>query len=193
MYEFDPDERNGPYHYELGNEERLLVLAGTPTLRHPEGRDRSGTWSCSPKGRDSAHQLINESAAVTRLLIRQPCESHTGARIPTAASSRPWVVDCWLSSGPRAPQGPAWATARSRERERGALACHARIWRPASGCAADAWGCAVALNLVRPPPDSLPAGASLTPSLPSVTAIARLPIDCSTLHEAGPTTVLKHT
>lgn len=39
MYELDPDERNGPYHYELGNEERLLVLAGTPTLRHPEGRD----------------------------------------------------------------------------------------------------------------------------------------------------------
>ena len=30
---------NGPSSHELGNEERLLVLAGTPTLRHPEGRD----------------------------------------------------------------------------------------------------------------------------------------------------------
>jgi uncharacterized cupin superfamily protein len=39
VYEFAPGERNGPYHYEIGNEECLLVLAGTPTLRHPEGRD----------------------------------------------------------------------------------------------------------------------------------------------------------
>ena len=39
VYEFDPGRRNGPYHYEIGNEECLLVLAGTPTLRHPEGRD----------------------------------------------------------------------------------------------------------------------------------------------------------
>src|ERR1700728_3703280 len=38
-FEVDPGERNGPYHYEIGNEECLLVLAGTPTLRHPDGRD----------------------------------------------------------------------------------------------------------------------------------------------------------
>jgi uncharacterized cupin superfamily protein len=43
VYEFDPGERNGPYHYEIGNEECLLVLDGTPTLRHPEGRDVLGT------------------------------------------------------------------------------------------------------------------------------------------------------
>ena len=53
VYEFDPGERNGPYHYEIGNEECLLVLAGTPTLRHPQGRRswRSGTWSSSPRAR----------------------------------------------------------------------------------------------------------------------------------------------
>ena len=39
VYELDPGERNGPYHYEIGNEECLLVLAGTPTLRRPDGHD----------------------------------------------------------------------------------------------------------------------------------------------------------
>jgi uncharacterized cupin superfamily protein len=39
VYELDPGERDGPYRYEIGNEECLLVLAGTPTVRHPEGRE----------------------------------------------------------------------------------------------------------------------------------------------------------
>ena len=65
VYEFDPGERNGPYHYEIGNEECLLVLAGTPTLRHPEGRDvlAVGDMVVFPDGADGAHQLINESDA----------------------------------------------------------------------------------------------------------------------------------
>lgn len=71
VYEFDPGERNGPYHYEIGNEECLLVLDGTPTLRHPEGRDvlAVGDMVVFPEGPNGAHQLINESAAVTRVLI----------------------------------------------------------------------------------------------------------------------------
>ena len=53
VYEFDPGERNGPYHYEIGNEECLLVLAGTPTLRHPDGRDvlAVGDMVVFPEGR----------------------------------------------------------------------------------------------------------------------------------------------
>ncbi|HEV7176116.1 MAG TPA: cupin domain-containing protein [Solirubrobacteraceae bacterium] len=79
VYELDPGERSSPYHYELGNEECLLVLAGTPTLRHPEGRDELevGDLVVFPEGPDGAHQLINESAAVARVLIlstmREPC------------------------------------------------------------------------------------------------------------------------
>jgi hypothetical protein len=49
VYELDPGECNGPYHYEIGNEECLLVLAGTPTLRHPAAStsrpcSRSTAW-----------------------------------------------------------------------------------------------------------------------------------------------------
>src|ERR1700756_2358998 len=71
VYEFDPGERNGPYHYEVGNEECLLVLAGTPTLRHPQGRDvlALGDMVFFPEGPDGAHQLINESPDVARVLI----------------------------------------------------------------------------------------------------------------------------
>jgi uncharacterized cupin superfamily protein len=54
VYEFDPGQRNGPYHYEIGNEECLLVLDGTPTLRHPEGRDvlAVGDMVVFPEGPD---------------------------------------------------------------------------------------------------------------------------------------------
>jgi uncharacterized cupin superfamily protein len=71
VYEFDPGERTGPYHYEIGNEECLLVLAGAPTLRHPEGRDvlEVGDMVVFPEGATGAHQLINESTAPARVLM----------------------------------------------------------------------------------------------------------------------------
>ena len=84
VYEFDPGERNGPYHYEIGNEECLLVLAGTPTLRHPEGRDvlAVGDMVVFPDGADGAHQLINESTAATRVLILSTMRKPYGCAYP---------------------------------------------------------------------------------------------------------------
>jgi len=37
MYELAPGDRLWPYHTHHANEEWLLVLRGTPTLRSPEG------------------------------------------------------------------------------------------------------------------------------------------------------------
>jgi uncharacterized cupin superfamily protein len=84
VYEFDPGERNGPYHYEIGNEECLLVLAGSPTLRHPEGQDllAVGDMVVFPDGADGAHQLINESASVTRVLILSTMRDPYGCAYP---------------------------------------------------------------------------------------------------------------
>lgn len=84
VYEFDPGERNGPYHYEIGNEECLLVLAGTPTLRHPEGRDvlAVGDMVVFPDGADGAHQLINESDAPTRVLMLSTRREPYGCAYP---------------------------------------------------------------------------------------------------------------
>jgi uncharacterized cupin superfamily protein len=39
VYELPPGQSICPYHYEYGNEEWLLVLEGTPVLRHPGGED----------------------------------------------------------------------------------------------------------------------------------------------------------
>ena len=71
IYEFDPGERNCPYHYEIGNEECLLVLAGTVVLRHPSGRDElvAGDLVAFADGEAGAHQLINESSEPVRVLF----------------------------------------------------------------------------------------------------------------------------
>jgi uncharacterized cupin superfamily protein len=71
VYELDPGQRGGPYHYELGREEALLVLSGTPTLRHPEGRELLApgdfvVFADEPAG---AHQLINESEEPARYVM----------------------------------------------------------------------------------------------------------------------------
>lgn len=82
VYELEPG--NGPYHYEIGNEEGLLVLAGTPTLRHPEGRDvlEIGDMVMFPEGTEGAHQLINESSAVARVLILSTMRTPSGCAYP---------------------------------------------------------------------------------------------------------------
>lgn len=84
VYEFEPGERNGPYHYEIGNEECLLVLAGTPTLRHPEGRDvlAVGDMVTFPEGERGAHQLVNESTTVSRVLILSTMREPYGCAYP---------------------------------------------------------------------------------------------------------------
>lgn len=71
VYELDPGERGGPYHYEFGREEALLVLSGTPTLRHPEGRDllAPGDFVAFPDNPAGAHQLINESQELVRFVM----------------------------------------------------------------------------------------------------------------------------
>ena len=42
VYELPPGQSICPYHYEYGEEEWLLVLEGTPTLRTPEGEEQIG-------------------------------------------------------------------------------------------------------------------------------------------------------
>jgi uncharacterized cupin superfamily protein len=60
-----------PYHYVHGRESWLLVLAGTPTLRHPAGEDElePGDLVCFPDGPAGAHQLLarGETVRVLRL------------------------------------------------------------------------------------------------------------------------------
>src|SRR4051794_37925832 len=67
----EPGEGSEPYHYVYGREEWLLVLAGTPALRHAQGEDRlqPGDLVCLPEGPAGARRLLNRGESVARALF----------------------------------------------------------------------------------------------------------------------------
>jgi uncharacterized cupin superfamily protein len=79
VYELPAGEALCPYHYEYGEEEWLLVLAGTPVLRRPSGEQRLEAWDvvCFPSGPEGAHKISNDSDETVRVLmfstVTHPC------------------------------------------------------------------------------------------------------------------------
>lgn len=71
LYETPPGEKLWPYHWELGCEEFVIVVSGTPTLRTPEGVRvlAAGDLVAFPEGEAGAHQLWNDSDEPFRVLI----------------------------------------------------------------------------------------------------------------------------
>jgi uncharacterized cupin superfamily protein len=71
LYELAPGDSLCPYHYEYGEEEWLLVIAGRPSLRDPDG-----THELAPldvvffeRGPAGAHQVRNDSEEKVRVLM----------------------------------------------------------------------------------------------------------------------------
>ena len=71
LYEIDPGAVGSPLHVHHANEELLLVLSGTPTLRGPEGTRllSAGAVVAFPRGHAGAHSLVNRSDAPVRYLV----------------------------------------------------------------------------------------------------------------------------
>ena len=71
VYELPPGQAICPYHYEYGEEEALLVLEGTPTLRHPGGSELLAPWDAVafPEGPDGAHAVSNQTDETVRVLM----------------------------------------------------------------------------------------------------------------------------
>jgi uncharacterized cupin superfamily protein len=71
MSELEPGDRLWPYHTHHANEEWLLVVRGTPTLRTSEGeRELSeGDVACFRRGKEGAHQLSNGTGSPIRVLM----------------------------------------------------------------------------------------------------------------------------
>lgn len=71
VYLLPPGEAVCPYHYEHGEEEWVLVLEGTPSLRTPDGVAQLEVMDVAffPRGPQGAHQLRNDSGAPARLLM----------------------------------------------------------------------------------------------------------------------------
>ena len=71
LYELDPGDRLWPYHTHHANEEWLIVVSGTPTLRTPDGEQelREGDVACFRRGPDGAHQVSNRTGSPVRVLM----------------------------------------------------------------------------------------------------------------------------
>jgi uncharacterized cupin superfamily protein len=71
VYELDPGAVGSPLHVHHANEELLLVLAGTLSLRGPDGTQilPAGAVVSFPRGPAGAHSLVNRSDAPVRYLV----------------------------------------------------------------------------------------------------------------------------
>jgi len=83
VYELEPGKAS-PYHWHVGEEELLLVLAGTPTLRTPAGEERLKPWDFAvfPRGEEGAHQLRNDTGGPVRAAFFSTCSDPEVAVYP---------------------------------------------------------------------------------------------------------------
>ena len=109
LVELPPGERAWPYHWEAAHEEWLIVLAGTPTVRTPEGEEvlAPGDVVCFEAGPAGAHQLSNASDELCRAVMLStrtrvnvvvyPDSGKVGVRTPWLGANFPQAtaVEYW--------------------------------------------------------------------------------------------------
>ena len=111
LYELEPGDRLWPYHLHHANEEWLIVVRGTPTLRSSGGEQllEEGDVVVFPRGEAGAHQVSNRTDAAIRVLmlsstvapdlVEYPDSGKVGARNVTGERilmSRPGpLLDYW--------------------------------------------------------------------------------------------------
>jgi uncharacterized cupin superfamily protein len=111
MYELEPGNRLWPYHTHHANEEWMVVLRGSPTLRTPEGEHElaEGDVVCFRRGKDGLHQIRNGTETPIRVLmlstlispdlVEYPDSGKVGARSAAGERillSRPGpILDYW--------------------------------------------------------------------------------------------------
>jgi uncharacterized cupin superfamily protein len=71
VYELPPQQAICRYHFHWGDEEWLIVVAGTPTLRTPEGTTtlEAGHVVCFPVGPAGAHRVSNAGDEPVRVAL----------------------------------------------------------------------------------------------------------------------------
>jgi uncharacterized cupin superfamily protein len=93
VYELDPGQKLCPYHYEYGEEEALIVLEGTPTVRLPDGERVLQPWDCLGfvEGPDGAHQVRNDSDGTVRFLMFSTVTYPAGTVYPDSDKVALWT------------------------------------------------------------------------------------------------------
>jgi uncharacterized cupin superfamily protein len=95
VYEVPPGQAICPYHYELVEEEWLLVLAGTPTLRGPDGSEELAPWDavCFPPGPEGAHGVYNRGTEPVRVLMFSTVKHPAATVYPDSDKLGIWTGD----------------------------------------------------------------------------------------------------
>jgi uncharacterized cupin superfamily protein len=95
VYELPPGQAVCPYHYECGEEEWLLVLAGTPLLRTPDGEERLAPWdvACFPRGAAGAHGVRNETEETARVVMFSTVVHPSATVYPDSDKVGVWTGD----------------------------------------------------------------------------------------------------
>jgi uncharacterized cupin superfamily protein len=96
VYELPPGQAISPYHYEEPEEEWLLVVSGTPTLRHPGGEEQLAPWDVVffPSGPDGAHFVRNNSESTARVAMFSSTSAAAGAVVyPDSDMIWMWTAD----------------------------------------------------------------------------------------------------
>jgi uncharacterized cupin superfamily protein len=108
LYELEPGE-SSPYHWHYGEEECVIVVAGRPTLRTPDGERELAPWDIAwfARGERGAHQLRNDGDEPARVamfstvsdpeVVVYPDEGRTGVIADWSRDGRPafrgWVEE----------------------------------------------------------------------------------------------------
>jgi len=101
IWELPPGQTAYPYHFHLADEELLVVVAGTPDLRTPEGERTlaEGEIVAFVVGESGAHQLVNRTSEPVRFLAVST--SGTPDLVFYPDSGKIWT-------GERRPAGGGW-------------------------------------------------------------------------------------
>jgi len=83
LYEIAPGNASWPYHFEIAEEEWLIVIEGELTLRTPEGETvlRAGDVACFPAGAAGGHAVRNHTDAPVRYAMPSTRARYGGASI----------------------------------------------------------------------------------------------------------------
>ena len=94
IYELGPGERVCPYHWHVAEEEWLLVLAGAPTLRDPDGEQELRPWDVAvfARGPGGAHEVRNDTGEVATVLMLSTLERLEMCVYPDSGKIGAWWV-----------------------------------------------------------------------------------------------------
>lgn len=95
LYEVPPGEKTWPYHYEQGCEEWVLVVAGQPTLRSPDGEQQlePGDVAVFPEGPAGAHQIRNGTDDPVRVVFLSSKSPLAVVHYPDSGKVGIWTED----------------------------------------------------------------------------------------------------